>query len=137
MTNPTHVDMDIVEGSNLITQIMDVMFFTAVVGAPFFIGPPMVIRAIMSPSTSRYLAIAAVLISCLAGFTDVAFPFGDLLGSIDGHRPTVSIAIILFWLASSLPKLNGGRWIDLLPIALFLILFLVFVDLSESMKTLD
>ena len=113
------------------------MFFTAVVGAPYFVGPPMVIRAILATSSSRYLAIAAVSVSCLAGFTDVAFPFGELLGSIEGHRPAVSIAIILFWLASSLPKLNGGRWIDLLPLVLFLILFFVFVDLSESMKTLD
>ena len=123
--------------SNTLAQIIDVMFFTVVVGAPFCVGPPMVIRAILASSYSRYLAIAAVIVSGLAAFKDIALPFGDLLGSIDGHRPAVSIAIILFWIASSLPKSNGRRWIDLLPVVLLLILFFVFADVSQSMKTLD
>ena len=116
---------------------MDVMFFTAVVGAPYCVGPPMVIRTILASSYSRYFAIAAVVISGLAAFKDIAFPFGELLGSIDGHRPVVSIAIIILWIASSLPKSNGRRWIGLIPVVLFLILFVVFADVSQSMKTLD
>lgn len=137
LTIPAQRVTTIIGGNKNITQIIDTMFFAAVVGALFCIGLPMLIRAIRARSSSRYLAISALLISCLVGFTEVAFPFGELLGSIDGHRPAVSIAIIFSWLASSLPKANGGRWIDLIPVALFLILYLVFVDQGESMKALD